>query len=97
MTTTTNQTDRVLTETQRKSLALTTAYFDSMMRRDIATVADLFTNDVLEIVPLSITGDPGPQAVFEGKEQVMGYARLILQNFSQIGFTNQVYTVSADG
>ena len=92
-----NQTSTALNESQTRGLAATKLYFESMQNRDIATVEGLFTDDVVEIIPLSGTGDPTPGAVFEGKEQVMGYQHLILKNFSQIRFINPVYTASGDG
>jgi len=58
-------------DVQSKNLDTVKAYLAALGRGDRDTIAAMFADDVVEIVPLSFTGKSEPAAKFEGKEQVM--------------------------
>ena len=86
-----------LTAAQRQGLALATAYLDALERRDVPTISNLLAEDAVETLPMNVTGEATPWYVFTGKEQVLSYVGMIMDNFSHVRFPNPVYTVSADG
>ena len=86
-----------LADAQRNGLALATAYIDALEHRDVAAISRLLAEDVVETLPLNVTGEATPWYVFTGKEQVLGYVGMIMQNFSHVRFADPVFTVSADG
>ena len=49
------------------------------------------------MIPYSPTGTPEPWYVFDGEEAVMGYMKMITENFSQNWLTDIAAVVSADG
>lgn len=81
----------------QQNLNTVKAYFDGLASADRDAIAALLADDAVEIVPLSNSGDPDPWNVFTGKDEVMGYVDTIVENFSQVLFTDPVYTVSDDG
>ena len=92
-----NETSAALTEQQAQSLAVVQSYFDASIRGDLTTIESLFTDNIVEVIPLGPTGDLAPFATYTGKDEVMGYQQVILDNFSQIRYIDSLDTVSANG
>ncbi len=79
------------------SLAVARQFFDSLESGDVDAIGALLADDVVQVLPLSFTGDPEPGYTFTGKQEVLGYLGSIPQRFSRRVITDQRYTVSADG
>jgi hypothetical protein len=60
------------------------AYFGPLRDRNQVAIGSLLSDDVVEIIPLSTTGDPAPLASFTGKENVLRYVKIFFKNFHSI-------------
>jgi ketosteroid isomerase-like protein len=58
-------------------------FFRALSERDLSIASAVFTNETVESIPLAMNGGTDPERVFEGKDAVLGYLRLILDNFEQ--------------
>jgi ketosteroid isomerase-like protein len=87
---------RDMTE-QISTLAAAQAFVRSLEQRDLDIITPHLADGVVETVPLSMSGEPGPLVVFDGKEQVLGYLNTILDNFSQVVLRDAEYFVANDG
>ena len=79
------------------SLAVVEGFFDALHDHDLDAISPLLAEDVIEVTPYSPAGTPDPWYVFDGKEAVMGYMRMITENFSQNRLTDVVAFEAADG
>ncbi len=59
-------------------------FFRALSSRDIALADAILDDNVIETIPLSLSGSIEPQQIFEGKSAVLSYLQLILDNFEQI-------------
>lgn len=80
-----------------KNLATVQTFFDALEGHDVSKIDPLLADRVVEIIPLSLSGDPAPETTFDGKQAVMGYLTTIVNNFSRAALTNREYTASEDG
>lgn len=78
-------------------LAVVEAFFDALHHHDLDAISPLLADEVIEVIPYSPTGTPEPWYVFDGKQAVMGYMKMITENFSQNRLTDVAPVVSADG
>lgn len=72
-------------------------FIAALERLDVAPIADLLTDDVVEVLPLAASGGVDPAEMFSGKEAVMNVQNVIVDAFSAVEFADPRVTGSADG
>ena len=72
-------------------------FFLALEKHDKIALDVLLDAEVVEVIPLSNTGDPKPFSEFKGKDAVIGYLHGIIDNFVQTVLLNKRYYVSDDG
>jgi ketosteroid isomerase-like protein len=71
-------------------------FFRALAIRDIALADAVLDDHVVETVPYSLSGSPDPQQIFEGKQAVLDYLKLILDNFENAEIEDVETFVSGD-
>ena len=74
-------------------------FFDTLEARDLAALADLFTEDVTNTLPYVATGDTSPAAMrrFEGQAAVLAYFSGAAERIAQIAFRETEIALGGDG
>ena len=72
-------------------------FFRALSERDVSIASAVFTNETREIIPLAMDGEADPERVFEGKDAVLGYLQLILDNFEQTVLADRHTFITGDG
>jgi ketosteroid isomerase-like protein len=71
-------------------------FFRALSSRDIALADAVLDDNVVETIPLSLSGSTDPQQIFEGKSAVLDYLQLILDNFENAAIDDVETFVSGD-
>lgn len=72
-------------------------FFRALSERDLSIASAVFTNETVEIIPFAMDGGTDPERVFEGKDAVLGYLQIILDNFEQAVLVDPHTFITDDG
>jgi ketosteroid isomerase-like protein len=72
-------------------------FFRALSERDLSIASAVLTKEAMEIIPLAIAGGTDPERVFNGKDEVLGYLQLILDNFKQAVVVDRQTFITGDG
>ena len=72
-------------------------FFRALDERDLSIASAVFTDEIVEIIPLAMNGETDPERVFEGKGAVLGYLQLILENFEHAVVVDRHTFITGDG
>lgn len=86
-----------MTENGTKNLEAVKTFFRALEQHDTSMIEPFLAPKVREVIPFSNTGAPELWKVFEGKEAVLGYLGVIVENFSRAVLLEKKTTVSHDG
>lgn len=84
-------------ENGTKNLEAVKTYFLALEQHDTSMAEPFLAPKIQLVIPFSNTGAPEPWKVFEGKEAVLGYLGVIVENFSRAVLLEKQITVSHDG
>ena len=72
-------------------------FFRALSDRDVLIASAVFTEGIVEIIPLAMGGGTEPERVFDGKDAVLGYLQTILDNFEQAVMVDRQTFITDDG
>ena len=72
-------------------------FFRALADRDVSIASGVFTEQIVEIIPLAMAGTIKPERVFDGKDAVLGYLQTILDNFKQAVMVDRKTFITDDG
>ena len=72
-------------------------FFRALSERDLSIASAVLTKEAVEIIPLAMAGGTDPERVFDGKDEVLGYLQLILDNFKQAVVVDRQTFITGDG
>lgn len=82
---------------EHRTEARTRALLAALEREDLPAVDAMIDPQVALTIPLSFSGAQEPAGVFDGKQQVLGYARGVFSNMGTIDFTDVRISVTDAG
>lgn len=72
-------------------------FVEAAEQRDLETLSTMLVPDATLVQPFSFSGAQEPGAVFEGRDEVLGYLRQAFALMGRIHFVDERITVAADG
>jgi ketosteroid isomerase-like protein len=72
-------------------------FFRALSERDVSIASAVLTQEAVEIIPLAMAGGTHPERVFDGRDAVLGYLQLILDNFKQAVMVDRQTFITDDG
>ena len=72
-------------------------FFRALSDRDVSIAGAVFTEGIVESIPLAMAGGTEPEHLFDGKDAVLGYLQTILDNFKQAVMVDRKTFITDDG
>lgn len=77
--------------------ALSSRIIDALSDRDISIASAVLSKETVLTIPFALAGGADPERVVEGKDAVLGYLTLVLDNFKQAAVVNRQTFITDDG
>src|ERR1700716_3338968 len=81
----------------RNALEIAKAYITAVENRDRNAIDGTLADDVQHVFPLAAGGAENLQALFLGKEEVLGYIDSLFAKFASLTWPGAEWTLSEDG
>src|ERR1700733_14444284 len=72
-------------------------FFRALSERDVSIAGAVLTKETVEIIPLAMAGGTDPERVFDGKDAVLGYLQLLLDNFNKAVLVDRQTFITDEG
>jgi ketosteroid isomerase-like protein len=79
------------------ALAVAQAYVAAVETKDRDGVASVLSDDVHHVFPIAVGAVEHPQAIFEGKDEVLAYVDSLFRKFDSLRWPSPNWTASNDG
>ena len=86
-----------MTNTKSASEHAVDEFFRTLSDRDSSIASAVLSVGAILTIPFALAGGSDPERVFDGKDAVLGYLKLVLDNFKQAAVVDRQTFITEDG
>jgi ketosteroid isomerase-like protein len=72
-------------------------FFRTLSDRDASIANAVLSDEVVLTIPFALAGGTDPERVFNGKDAVMGYLKMVLENFTRAAVIDRQTFITDEG